>query len=128
MYIHPADLDYHPSSLTNSHIRIVPAEDPRNKYGNDCLIFDKEGVKTFPIVRHQGRWYELYRDRQTNQGFLGPFRSEVHAIDIEVTPREGSADEQEQSETEDDDKPEPALRYTLVVIDPTGPGSPHREG
>ncbi len=93
VYIHPADLDYHPSSSTNDHIHVIPAEDPQNKYGNDCLVFDKEGVKTFPIVRHQGRWYELYRDRQTNRGFLGPFRSEVHTTDTEVTPREGSADE-----------------------------------
>ena len=85
-------------------------------------------MKTFPIIRHQGWWYELYRDRQTNQGFLGPFRSEVHATDVEVTPREGSADEQEQDDTEDDNEPEPTLCHTLVVIDPTGPGSPHREG
>jgi len=104
---------------------VVPAEDPRNKYSNDCLIFDKEGVKTFPIVRHQGRWYELYRDRQTNQGFLGPFRSKVHATDVEVTPREDSADEQEQNDTEDEDEPEPTNRHTSAVIDLTGLGSPH---
>ncbi len=128
VYIHPADLDYHPSSSTNAHICVIPAEDSQNKYGNDCLVFNKEGVKTFPIVCHQGWWYELYRDRQTNQGFLGPFCSKVHATDIEVAPREGSADEQEQDETEDDDEPEPTLRHTSVVIDPTGPGSPHREG
>ena len=128
MYIHPVDLDYHPSSSTNAHIRVIPAEDLQNKYGNDCLVFDKKGVKTFPIVCHQGWWYELYRDRQTNRGFLGPFRSEVHATDIEVTPRDGSADEQEQDETDDNDEPETALRHTSVAIDPTGPGSPHREG
>ncbi len=28
VYIHPVDLDYCPSSLTNDHIRIIPAEDP----------------------------------------------------------------------------------------------------
>jgi len=107
---------------------VVPAEDPRNKYGNDCLVFNKEGVKTFLIVHHQGRWYELYRDRQTNQGFLGPFRSEVHATDVEVTPREDSKDEPEQDDTDEDDEPEPTLRHASVVIDPTGLGSPHREG
>ncbi len=66
VYIHPADLNYRPSSSTNDHIRVVLANDPRNKYGNDCLVFDKEGIKTFPIVRHQGQWYELYRDKQSN--------------------------------------------------------------
>jgi len=55
VYIHPADLDYRPSSSTNDHISVVPADDLRNKYGNDCLVFNKEGVKTFPIVRHQGQ-------------------------------------------------------------------------
>ena len=128
MYIHPADLDYRPSSSTNAHIRVIPAEDPRNKYGNNCLVFDKEGVKTFLIVCHQGQWYELYRDQQTNRGFLGPFHSEVHATDVEVTPREESADEQEQNDTEDEDEPEPASHHTSAVIDLTGPGSPYREG
>src|SRR6266851_9113748 len=105
VYIHPMDLDYRPSSSTNAHIRIISADDPQNKYSNDCLVFNKEGVKTFLIVRHQGRWYELYRNKQTNQGFLGPFCSEVHVTDIEVNPREGSADEQEHDETEDNDEP-----------------------
>ncbi len=66
MYIHPADLDYCPSSSTNEHIHVISAEDPRNKYSNDCLVFIKEGIKTLPIVRHQDRWYELYRDKKTN--------------------------------------------------------------
>ncbi len=61
VYIHPTDLDYHPSSSTNAHICVIPAEDPQNKYSNNCLVFEK-GVKTFLIVRHQGWWYELYRD------------------------------------------------------------------
>ncbi len=43
-------------------------------------------------------------------------------------PREDSADEQEQNDTKDEDEPEPASCLTSAVIDPTGPGSPHREG
>ena len=43
-------------------------------------------------------------------------------------PREDSADEQEQNNTKDEDEPEPTDRHTSVVIDPTGPGSPYREG
>ena len=128
VYIHPADLDYRPSSSTNAHICVIPVEDLRNKYGNDCLIFDKEGVKTFPIVCHQGWWYELYRDRQTNRGFLGPFCSKVHASDVEVTPREGPADDSESNNTKEEDEPEPTLHHASVVIDPASPGSPHREG
>ena len=127
MYIHPADLDYQPSSSTNPHIHIIPADDPQNNYGNDCLVFDKEGLKNFPIVRHQGRWYKLYHNRQTNRGFLGLFRSEVHVTDVEVTPKEGSADEQDDPDIEEDDEPEPVLCHTSVSIDPTGLGSPHRE-
>jgi len=93
VYVHPADLDYQPSSSTNPHIHVIPAEDPQNKYGSDCLIFSKEGLKTFPIVHHQGWWYELYRDKKTNWAFLGPFHSEVHATDIKVTPVEGPAND-----------------------------------
>src|SRR6266851_6283705 len=128
VYIHPADLDYRPSSSTNTHIRVIPAEDPRNKYGNNCLVFDKEGVKTFLIVCHQGQWYELYRDQQTNRGFLGPFHSEVHASDVEVTPREESADESEPNDTDEEEEPESALHHTSITIDPASPGSPYREG
>ena len=128
MYIHPADLDYRPSSSTNDHIQVVPAEDPRNRYGNDCLVFTKEGVKTFPIVRHQGRWYELYRDKKTNRGFLGPFHSKVHATDIEVTPREAPADDLESDDSDEEDEPECTLRHTSITLDSTSPGSPHREG
>ena len=104
-------------------------EDLQNKYGNDCLIFVKDRLKNFPIVCHQGQWYKLYRDKKTNQPFLGPFHSKVHATDTEVTPTEGSADDQDKSEPEEDDEPEvdKGLCYTSVVIDPTGPGSPHRE-
>ena len=129
VYIHLTDLNYHPSSLTNPHIHIVPAEDPQNKYSSDCLVFVKEGLKNFPIVCHQGRWYELYHDKKTNQPFLGPFHSEVHATDVKVTPTEESADNQDKSEPEEDDEPEAdkGLRHTSVVIDPTGLGSPHRE-
>ncbi len=129
VYIHPADLDYQPSSSTNSHICIIPKKDPQNKYGNNCLVFDKEGVKTFPIVCHQGRWYKLYCNKKTNQAFLGPFHSEVHATDVEVVPTEGSADDQDKAETEDDNKPEASkdLHSTSVTINPTGPGAPHRE-
>src|SRR6266851_5637932 len=129
VYIHPVDLDYQPSSLTNPHVHIVPAEDPWNKYGNDYLVFIKEGLKTFPIVRHQGQWYELYCNKKTNQPFLGPFHSEVHTTNIEVTPEEEPADNQDKSKLEDEDRPKisKSLCHTLVIIDPTGPGSPHRE-
>ncbi len=128
VYIHPVDLDYRPLSSNNDYIRVIPAEDPRNKYGNDCLVFNKEGIKVFPIVCHQGRWYELYRDKQTNQGFLGPFRSEVHATDVEVTPREESEDEPEPDNTDEEAEPEDTLRHTQITLDPTSLGSPHREG
>src|SRR6266851_4642406 len=128
VYIHPTDLDYQPSSSTNPHIRVVPAADPQNKYSNDCLVFGKEGLKNFPIVRHQGWWYELYCNRQTNRAFLGPFCSEVHATDTEVEPIKGSTEDQVEEETEDN---EPStgkgLHHTSVAINPTGPGSPHRE-
>src|SRR6266851_5992941 len=124
VYIHPADLDYCPSSSMNPYIHVVPAEDPQNKYGNDCLVFIKEGLKNFPIVHHQGWWYELYRNKKTNQPFLGPFRSEVYATNVEVTLTEESVDNQNKSEPEEDDEPEmnEGLHHTLVVIDPTGPG------
>jgi len=38
-------------------------------------------------------------------------------------------DNQDESETEEDNEPEADedLCYTLVIIDPTGPGSPYRE-
>jgi len=114
--------------LTNPHIHIVPAEDLQNKYSNDCLVFIKEGLKNFPIVCHQGRWYELYCDKKTNRPFLGLFHSEVHATNIEVVPTEEPVDDQDESEPEEDDEMRGEdLHHTLVTIDPTGPGSPHRE-
>ncbi len=85
-------------------------------------------MKTFPIICHQGRWYELYRDKPTNQGFLGPFCSEVHATDVDVTPREEPVDKPEPDDSDEEDELESALRHTLVTIDPMSPGSPHREG
>ena len=86
-------------------------------------------MKTFPIVRHQGQWYELYHDKKTNQAFLGPFHSEVHATDIEVVPTEESADNQDKSKTEEDDELEANedIRSTQIAIDPTGLGAPHWE-
>jgi len=104
-------------------------EDPRNKYSSNCLVFIKEGLKTFPIMCHQGWWYKLYRDRKNNRPYLGPFRSKVHATNVEVTPTEESADNQGESKADEDDEPEAdeGIHHTSVVIDPTGPGSPYRE-
>src|SRR5216683_1157770 len=129
VYIHPTDLDYQPLSSTNTHICVIPSKDPRNKYSNNCLVFEKEGVKTFPIVHHQGWWYELYQDKKTNQAFLGPFQSEVHATDVEVIPTEGSVDDQDKSETDEDNKPEAdqGIRCTSININPAGPVAPHSE-
>ncbi len=129
VYLHLTDLDYRLFSSTNPHIHVVPVEDPRNKYSNDCLIFIKEGLKNFPIVCHQGWWYKLYHDKKTNQPFLGPFHSEVHATDTKVILVEETVDQQDESEPEDKDKPKASegLCHTSVIIDPMGLGSPHRE-
>jgi len=129
VYLHLEDLNYQPSYFTNLHIHIVPVKDPQNKYGHDCLIFIKEGLKNFPIVCHQGQWHKLYRDQKTNRPFLGPLQSEVHATDIEAAPAEESTDNKDNSEPKDDNEPQihNNLRNTLVIIDPTGLGSPYRE-
>jgi hypothetical protein len=129
VYLPLEDLDYQPSSLTNPHIHVISADNPRNKYGHTCLLFAKEGLKNFPIVRHQGRWYELYRTKDTNAPFLGPFQPEVHATDLQVDlveEKTGSEDDPE-TETEDEPTQQDNLQSTSVVIDPEGPGSPHRE-
>jgi hypothetical protein len=105
VYLPLKDLDYQPSSSTNPHIHIVPADDPRNKYGHPCLLFVKEGLKNFPVVRHQGRWYELYRTKDTNAPFLGPFRPKVHATDLLVDPIEEKAGSKDDPETKTEDKP-----------------------
>ena len=60
VYLHLEDLDYQPSHSTNPYIHIVSVEDSQNKYRYNCLVFLKEGLKNFPIVCHQGQWYELY--------------------------------------------------------------------
>ena len=108
---------------------MISADDPRNKYGHTCLLFVKEGLKNFPIVRHQGCWYELYRTKDTNTPFLGPFRPKVHATDLQVDLTEeptGNEDDPE-SETEDELTQQNNLQNASVVIDPEGPESPHQE-
>ena len=64
-----------------------------------------------------------------NAPFLGPFRPEVHATDLLVDPVEEKAGSKDDPETETEDEPaqQDDLRSTSVVIDPEGPGSPHRE-
>jgi hypothetical protein len=129
VYLPLEDLDYQPSSSTNPHIHIISADDPRNKYRHTCLLFVKEGLKNFPIVCHQGRWYELYRTKDTNTPFLGPFQPEVHATDLQIDPVEEKAGSEDDPETETEDEPaqQDDLQSASVVIDPEGPGSPHRE-
>jgi hypothetical protein len=105
VYLPLEDLDYQPSSLTNPYIHVVPTDDPRNKYGHPCLLSVKEGLKNFPVVRHQGRWYELYRTKDTNAPFLGPFRPKVHATDLLVDPIEEKAGSKDDPETKTEDKP-----------------------
>ena len=105
MYLHLEDLDYQPSSSTNPHIHVISADDPRNKYGHTCLLFAEEGLKNFPIVRHQGRWYELYRTKDMNAPFLGPFRTEEHATDLQVDPVEEKAGSEDEPETDTEDEP-----------------------
>ena len=127
MYLPLEDLDYQPSSSTNPHIHVISADDPRNKYGHTCLLFAKEGLKNFPVVCHQGCWYELYRTKDTNAPFLGPFRPEVHATDLQVDLVEEKTGSEDDPETETEDKPaqQDDLQSTSVIIDPEGPGSPH---
>jgi hypothetical protein len=129
VYLPLKDLDYQPSSSTNPHIHVIPADDPRNKYGHACLLFAKEGLKNFPVVCHQGRWYELYRTKDTNAPFLGPFRTEVHATDLQEDLVEEKTGSEDEPETKTEDKPvkQDNLRSASVIIDPEGPGSPHRE-
>ncbi len=107
VYPHLEDLDYQLLHSTNPYIHIVPAEDLRNKYGHDYLVFIKEGLKNFPIVHHKGWWYELYCDKRTNKPFLEPFHSEVHTTDIEAPVAEESADSKDKLDLEEEDELEP---------------------
>ena len=64
-----------------------------------------------------------------NAPFLGPFRPEVHTTDLLVDPVEEKAGSEDNPETETEDElaQQDDLQSTSVVIDPEGPGSPHRE-
>ena len=104
MYLPLEDLDYQPSSSTHPHIHVISADNPRNKYRHTCLLFVKEGLKNFPIVYHQGHWYELYRTKDTNAPFLGPFRPEVHATNLQVDPTEEKTGSKDNPETETEDE------------------------
>ena len=61
--------------------------------------------------------------------FLGPFRPEVHATDLQVDLTEELTGNEDDLESETEDKPtqQNDLQNTSVIIDPEGPGSPHRE-
>ena len=76
-----------------------------------------------PLVR------TLYRTKETNAPFLGPFQPEVHATNLQLDPTEEPAGNEDnpESETEDEPTQQDDIRNTLVVINPEGSGSPHRE-
>src|SRR5712671_1919185 len=93
----------------------IDAGDPRNHRRYHYLSWQVTHPPT-AVMWNNGYWYEFHHSLMTRQPY-----HEGHQIEVYPTPI--------YSDTEDESTPSinEQIRSTLVVIDTSGPGSPHKE-
>jgi hypothetical protein len=103
-----------PSHQNHPQIRLITADYPTNQKRYAYLRWEVTHPVT-PIVWRNGEWLELLHSEHTGH----PYHTGTR---IEVYPTPLRDDEEDLAE----DLTNLQIRNTLAVIDPAGPGSPHR--
>ena len=109
----PASHQNHPQ------IRLIAADYPTNQRGYTYLRWEVTHPAS-PVVWRDDRWYALRHSEHSGHPYHAGER-----IDVYPTPAYTTANEDEDNELAED-LTNLQIRSTPAVIDPNGPGSPHR--
>jgi len=107
------------SHQNHLQIRLVAADYPTNSRGYTYLRWEVTHP-TSPIVWRDNKWYALQHSEHSGH----PYHA-GEQIDIYLTPTYTTANKDEDNELAED-LTNLQIRSTPAIIDPNGPGSPHR--
>src|SRR6266853_92238 len=116
-----------PSNFSNPNIRFVDTNNKQNKRQYNVLVYIPSGkCKPYSVVWYSNQWHKCYSEARTYKPYLGPFREEVHAIDI-LEAKQADKPAKEDSTLEDEREQDTNIHNTLATIEISGPGSTHQE-